>query len=246
MPEKGNTIKILGIDFYNGSVTGVIDRLQSGGLLVVPSAPGLVTIPDDSDYYESLLGADIVIPDSGYMSLLWNLFHKEKINRISGLEFLIAFLNTKQTNNLLLVDPSQNEAESNINYLNSVGFQITPSASYLAPFYNKKGAIADQTLLDLIDRAKPKYVIINLGGGIQEKLGAYLRKNLSYKPGIICTGAAIAFLTGNQANIPAWADKLSLGWLIRCIENPNLYIPRYAKSFKLIVLMLRFGKNSPI
>ena len=37
------------------------------------------------------------------------------------------------------------------------------------------------------------YILINLGSGIQEPLGLYLNENLNFKPGIICTGAAIAF-----------------------------------------------------
>jgi UDP-N-acetyl-D-mannosaminuronic acid transferase (WecB/TagA/CpsF family) len=49
--------------------------------------------------------------------------------------------------------------------------------------------------------------------GVQERLGYALRKQLSYKPAILCLGAAIAFLSGGQANIPNWADRLMLGWL---------------------------------
>ncbi len=50
---------------------------------------------------------------------------------------------------------------------------------------------------------------------MQERLGYALRKQLSYKPAILCLGAAIAFLSGGQANIPNWADRLMLGWLFR-------------------------------
>ena len=109
-----------------------------------------------------------------------------------------------------------------------------------------KSNIIDPELLAFIEKKKPAYVLINLGGGTQEKLGAYLKKHLSYKPAIICTGAAIAFLTGRQASIPEWADRLFLGWLFRCIEKPKLYIPRYFKAFKLLGLMIQYGKRSPV
>ena len=58
-------------------------------------------------------------------------------------------------------------------------------------------------------------MIINLGGGVQEKLGLYLKRNLNHETKIICTGAAIAFLTGLQANIPNIVDKIYMGWLWR-------------------------------
>ena len=90
------TLKILGIDFINGSAADVVDILKNGGLLVVPAAPALINIKKDPDYYNALLSADVVIPDSGYMALLWNMLHRKKIKRISGLEFLINFFNDKE------------------------------------------------------------------------------------------------------------------------------------------------------
>jgi UDP-N-acetyl-D-mannosaminuronic acid transferase (WecB/TagA/CpsF family) len=237
------TINILGINFFNGSVREVVEQVKRGGLLVVPAAPALSTIKTDPAYYQSLIDADIVIPDSGYMSLLWNATNRSKINRISGLEFLVAFLADKGVQasaDLMLVDPRKKEAHLNLEYLRKQGFAIPKEASYIAPMYDTKKQVEDAALLQLVKERKPKYIIINLGGGTQEKLGAYLRNNLDYTPGIICTGAAIAFLTGQQANIPMWADKFCMGWLFRCFEKPAQFIPRYLKAFKLAKVMIKY------
>lgn len=121
------------------------------------------------------------------MTLIWNLFHKQKINRISGLEFLKKFVDdqeVKATDQILLVDPQPKEAKANYHYLRSKGFNLPEGSSYLAPFYDKSNII-DPVLLAVAEERKPKYIIINLGGGTQEKLGAYLKNNLSYKPAII-------------------------------------------------------------
>jgi len=48
---------------------------------------------------------------------------------------------------------------------------------------------------------------------------------------------AIAFLTGDQAKIPNFIDKLYLGWLFRIIFNPRLYFLRYFNSFKLLFMV---------
>lgn len=243
-----DTIKVLGINFINSSAQNVVDILKNGGLLVVPAAPALINIKKDTDYYNALCNADVVIPDSGYMALLWNAFHRKKIKRISGLEFLVSFFGdaqVKKTSDILLVDPQPNEAQHNLNYLRKEGFNLPDDASYLAPMY-KKDIVEDVELLKIIEQKKPKYIIINLGGGTQEKLGAYLKTHLSYKPAIICTGAAIAFLTGQQASIPTWGDKLFLGWLFRCIQNPKVYVPRYFKAFQLAAFMFRYGQQQPL
>ena len=77
-------------------------------------------------------------------------------------------------------------------------------------------------------------LLINLGGGIQEILGSYIKDNLNYKPLIICSGAAISYFTKQQAPINNVFDTLYLGWLIRCIFNPKIFIPRYLSAFKLV------------
>ena len=59
-------------------------------------------------------------------------------------------------------------------------------------------------------------------------------KNLNYKPVIICTGAAIAFLTKRQAPINIYVDKFYMGWLMRIIYNPKIFLYRTLRSVKLI------------
>lgn len=243
---KNKPVKILGIDFFNGKAKEVVIALKKGGLLVVPSGPGLATIKNDTTYYKSLKSADLVIPDSGYMTLLWNATHQNKVNRISGLEFLNTFFqdqDVKEECNLFLVNPRKREADANLAYLKNQGFKLKEDCSYIAPYY-PKNKIEDENLLKILENKKPKYIVINLGGGVQEILGAYLKKNLSYTPAIICTGAAIAFLTGQQAPVPTWADKLFLGWLVRCIDKPKQFVPRYLNAFKLMLVMLQYKGNT--
>lgn len=241
------TVKILGIDFFNGNVKDVVNALKSGGFMVVPSGPGLKTIREEPTYYKSLRYADIAIADSGYMALIWNLFNTQKVNRISGLEFLKVFFTDRdvQKSKFVLADPSPADSETNRNYLNNLGFSIEAENSHVAPMY-AKGNIVDPGLLAKIEQQRPDYVLLNIGGGTQEILGAYLRKNLSYKPAIICTGAAIAFLTGRQAEVPMWADKFYLGWLVRCLYKPKVFIPRYFDAFPLFLLLVKYGKRAPV
>jgi hypothetical protein len=84
-----------------------------------------------------------------------------------------------------------------------------------------------------------------IGGGVQEKLGAWLLSGLDYTPAVQCTGAAIGFLSGEQANIPVWADQCRLGWLFRCLDEPGKFIPRYWEARKLLSLMLQYHGRLP-
>jgi len=240
-----NSVQILGINFYNGKVDDVFTILsKNGGLLTVPAAPALVTIKTDTAYYNSLLQSDVVIPDSGFMVLIWNTFFNGKLKKISGLEFINYFISQSKIVNegkLFLINPTDIDGQINTKYLNQCNFNIDLSCNYTAPFY--KTAISDEVLLAKIQEHKPLWILINIGGGTQEKLGLYLKENLSYKPAILCTGAAIAFKTGRQGKMPSWMDHIYLGWLHRCISNPKTFVPRYLKGFKLFKMMFQYKKT---
>ena len=82
-------------------------------------------------------------------------------------------------------------------------------------------------------------MIINIGGGTQEQLGIYIKNNIKYKLSIICTGAAIAFLTKRQAPINDFVDKIYLGWLWRIIYDPKRFFFRTMSSLGLIKIFFR-------
>ena len=239
------TIQILGIQFFKGKTEEVFTFLKNkGGLLTVPAAPALVTIAHDKDYYDALLESDIVIPDSGYMILIWNTFFKNKINKISGLEFINFFvenIHKFKDDTFFLVNPSDVDGKINKDFLTGKGLKLEEKDIYTAPFYN--GNVNDFHLLSLIESQKPKWVFINIGGGTQEKLGLFLKNKLSYSPAILCTGAALAFKTGRQVNMPSWVDYIYMGWLLRCISNPKVFIPRYFSGFKLLNMILIYKSN---
>jgi UDP-N-acetyl-D-mannosaminuronic acid transferase (WecB/TagA/CpsF family) len=234
------TIKILGIPFVDGDSTQVFNYLKiNGGLLTVPAAPGLANISKDKEYYQSLLKSDIVIPDSGFMVLVWNILNKNKINKISGLNFINFFISLAEKikdDKIFLINPSQIDNDFNLSYLNTKGLGFING--YVAPFYGNE--VEDTILLLMIEEFKPRWILINIGGGTQEKLGLYLKNKLSYKPAILCTGAAIAFKTGRQAKIPVWVDNFYLGWLSRCLFKPTLYIPRYIKAFGVVKYIIKY------
>ena len=96
----------------------------------------------------------------------------------------------------------------------------------------------DKKLLDIIKKKKPDYILTNIGGGVQEVLGLYLKKNLKYKSTILCTGAAISFFTGDQAPINSFIDKYYLGWFVRLIFNPYIFFRKYMIGLKLIPMVL--------
>lgn len=240
------SVRILGIDFFVGEARQAVDRMLRGGLLVVPAAPALKDVETNREYRDALLHADLAITDSAFMVMVWNYLQKDSIRRLSGLEYLRELLTrneVREPGNCLWIMASETSAKRNLSWLAQQGLQAPPEHVYIAPIFRER--VHDPQLLERIERLHPRNVIVTLGGGTQERLGLYLKNNLSYLPGIHCIGAAIAFLSGDQVFIPEWADRLYLGWLFRTLSEPRRYFPRYWNARKLYALISRYRDQMP-
>ncbi len=238
--------RILGVEFFGGSAQEAIARMRHGGLLVVPAAPALKDLATNADYRESLLNADLAITDSAYMVLIWNLIAGDRLRRLSGLEYLRELLlerDIRTPGNTLWIMASPKSAKLNLAWLASQGIEVPEENIYMAPMYGKQ--IDDPVLIGKLTRLRPHHVVVTVGGGTQERLGLYMKRNLDYLPAIHCIGAAIAFLSGDQVHIPVFADKFYLGWLYRCISEPKRYAPRYWEARKLFGLMIKYRSELP-
>ena len=245
--DKGRTeTKILGIDFFSGTVAEAVERMRRGGLLVVPAAPALKDVETNPHYREALLEADMALPDSAFMVMIWNRLQGDRIPRISGLEYLRELLlhpDVRRPGNTVWIMANEASAQRNLSWLAGQGIEVPEECVYTAPIYGAR--IEDKKLLEKIEQIRPQHIVITVGGGTQERLGLYLKRNLSFLPAIHCIGAAIAFLSGDQVYIPVWADRFYLGWFFRSASEPKRFVPRYWDARKLLKLMLRYRDRLP-
>jgi UDP-N-acetyl-D-mannosaminuronic acid transferase (WecB/TagA/CpsF family) len=261
-----STKRVLGIDFFHGTANEVMAYVcRHGGMVVAPGAPSMVALQDDPDYRRAILDADVAIADSGWMVLFWKLLRGEQLTRISGLAFfkaLLASADAREPRYLFWVLPSETAKLKTIGFAQNAEYPTTEDDCYVAPDYKGSshgsvtyGAakreyeptypVTDPDLLAIIQRRRPKHIIIAIGGGTQDKLGSYLKRHLLYDPGIYCIGAAPGFITGDQVAIPSWADRASLGWLFRLFAQPRTFVPRLWKARRLPFLILRYGREMP-
>ena len=208
------------IRFNNIDVRNFDKCITKKGLFVFPAGPGLASIQKSNEYYKSIQKADLVFFDSGFFVLLLKIFKNVKVKKFSGYKFLGLFFEF---------------SKSNKSFLKNLG--LKKIHNYIAPKYNSS-ELADKKLLSLINKVKPNFILINIGGGTQEVLGLYLKKKLKFKPTILCTGAAISFFTKDQAPINNFIDKYYLGWLLRLIFNPLIFFKRYIFGLKLIPMVI--------
>ena len=207
------------------------------GLFVFPAGPALASVEKSKEYYKSIQNADFVFFDSGLFVLLLRIFKNIKVKKFSGYKFLNLFFNYLKKNNkksVFCIDPNLSFSRSNKRYLKNLG--LTKTYNYIAPKYDLN-RLFDKKLLKVIRKVKPNFIISNIGGGTQEVLGLYLKRNLKFRTTILCTGGAISFFTGDQAPINSFIDNFYLGWLVRLVFNPIIFFKRYLSGLKLIPMV---------
>jgi N-acetylglucosaminyldiphosphoundecaprenol N-acetyl-beta-D-mannosaminyltransferase len=234
-------LRFLGITFWNGSAEDLLFKAdREGGLLTVPSAPSLAQMQTDPLLAGSYQNSDFAVVDGGYVALILRFVFGKRIKRISGLQILQKLTSPAHSHvvpmekrTILWVVPNGEEQNAVRNYLLEGGFDLNRQHFYHAPIYRTDADYSDGVFFSEIQKIRPDWVVLCIGGGRQEKLGWYCRTRfdeLERKPVILCTGGAICFLTGTQANIPTWADRLYLGWLLRVVQNPRTFFPRYFRA----------------
>jgi N-acetylglucosaminyldiphosphoundecaprenol N-acetyl-beta-D-mannosaminyltransferase len=248
------TKTFLGIQFWNSTVSHLLCAVDAGGgLLTVPSAPSLAQTRRDESLMLAYQASDWAVVDGGYVALVLRFCFGRSLPRISGLQILQRLIGEKSARaipfdqrRVLWVVPSYAEKERIDYYLENEGFRRELRFWYVAPYYRQEEDFQDAALAAKVKEVQADWIILCIAGGKQEKLGLYLRrqtlsaedltpqnKNHSLSnmrpngPVILCTGGAVAFLTGGQANIPTWADRLYLGWFFRVCQSPKVFLPRY-------------------
>ena len=208
------------------------------GLFVFPAGPALATIEKSKKYHQSIRHADLVFFDSGFFVLLLRFFKNINVQKFSGFKFLnlfFSYLKENKEKKVFCIDPNSKFSRSNKLFLRKMG--IKKIYNYLAPNY-KIDNISDKKLLNLIKKIKPDFILTNISGGKQEILGLYLKKNLKINTTILCTGAAFSFFTKDQAPINNLIDELYLGWFVRLIFSPSIFLRKYVYGLKLIPMVV--------
>lgn len=243
-----NKIKsFLGINFWNGNATELLKSADAqGGLFTVPSAPSLAQMRTDPALMTAYQASDWAVVDGGYVALILRFCLGRNLPRISGLQVLQRLVGDKHKRaipfherKILWVVPNEMEKERIDVFLTKEGFPKESQQWYLAPFYRTAADFQDAALVSMVASSNPDWIVLCIAGGKQEKVGHFLRSRIHALPAkpamtsrpngpvILCTGGAIAFLSGGQVSIPTWADRLYLGWFLRVCQSPRLFLPRY-------------------
>ena len=175
--------QILGIQFFNGDVEEAVGlMLQRGGLLVAPSGTCFARLRADKIYRRAVIAADLAIADSGLMVVLWRLFRRERVQRISGLKYLkhlLGGLKGEGKRTVLWVLPTKRAEQKFLDWSRGAAFPIMSENWYVAPRYGVEVAGIAERLRDpscrrSSDQASGCLATRLQGGAIRGRVCAFL------------------------------------------------------------------------
>ena len=100
-----------------------------------------------------------------------------------------------------------------------------------------KDSIADDFLVEAVNKAKPDVLFVALGHPHQEK---WIFHNLDKLPSVklaVGIGGSLDFLSGKHRRAPQWLRQINLEWLYRLVQEPRRYhrIKRAVHEFPKLV-----------
>lgn len=85
-------------------------------------------------------------------------------------------------------------------------------------------------VIELIEKQKPNYIFLAVGSPRQEILADMLRAKKVSSGVILCIGASILFIVGDERRAPLILQNLHLEWFYRLIRDPKRLASRYIKN----------------
>lgn len=215
-------------------------------ILVTPNAGHLKNININNEISDIYSNADLSLIDGWPIALAARIASGQKVERVTGSDLLPNLFN--ELNRDIRVGIIGGNDKSKIrNTLEekypNLNLQIIDTSQWSTSVYDVR------QLRELVQHNALSIILLCLGHPKQEILAKRL-ENYDWagaRPDwIMCVGATIDFLIGEQKRAPKILQIVGLEWMFRLITKPHKFLSRYSSaiipSIKLIMTAFRMRK----
>jgi N-acetylglucosaminyldiphosphoundecaprenol N-acetyl-beta-D-mannosaminyltransferase len=215
-------------------------------IMVTPNAGHLTNILDNPELSEIYSTAELSLIDGWPIAVATKNASKLKITRVTGSDLLPELFSQLTKDVRVGIIGGNDESlirQSLESRFPDLNIQIIDTSQWTNSVYDIR------RLRELVQYNALSIVLLCLGHPKQELLAKEL-KNYDWagsRPDwIMCVGATIDFLIGEQKRAPKAFQKIGLEWFYRLVTNPKKFTQRYLKavipSLKLIFKSFRMRK----
>jgi N-acetylglucosaminyldiphosphoundecaprenol N-acetyl-beta-D-mannosaminyltransferase len=234
MTARPGRIRLLDLELDRiteaGAIATILAALESGrgGAVATPNLDHLQQLSRRPELAELVEQADLVVADG--MPLVWasRLQRSPLPERVAGSD-LVWSLTAEAAlrgRSVFLLGGAPGACEAAEARLRAVYPGARFAGHYCPPFGFEREEREIDRIRDLLVSARPDIVYVALGFPKQERLIAYLRREL---PSVwfLGVGFSLSFVAGHTARAPLWMSRLGLEWLHRLSRDPRRLAKRY-------------------
>jgi N-acetylglucosaminyldiphosphoundecaprenol N-acetyl-beta-D-mannosaminyltransferase len=212
-------------------------------IMVTPNAGHLTNIFDNPELSEIYSTAELSLIDGWPIAVAAKNASKLKITRVTGSDLLPELFSQLTKDVRVGIIGGNDESlirQSLESRFPDLNIQVIDTSQWTNSVYDIR------RLRELVQYNALSIVLLCLGHPKQELLAKEL-KNYDWagsRPDwIMCVGATIDFLTGEQKRAPRFFQKIGLEWFFRLITNPKKLTQRYLNAVipSLRLILKSFG-----
>lgn len=92
-------------------------------------------------------------------------------------------------------------------------------------------AVEVSKAIEFISEAKANFIFLAVGSPRQEVLAQKLKDKNTTDSVVLCVGASILFIVGDEKRAPIWIQKMHCEWMYRMFQDPKRLLARYFGNF---------------
>ena len=123
--------------------------------------------------------------------------------------------------------PDENQTEANRDWISKTFGQSCQIHRFIAP--NTRKRVGYRSIPACSNEEQTEFIFIQVGGGVQERLGLFLKKFITHPVSFVLDH--LAFLSGEQT---IYDGQIPPRLVLRCVHRPKILFPRYLKAFRLV------------
>lgn len=239
----------LTLDTYD--VKGFIRRVHGLGATVLayavtPNVDHLIRLHDDPDFRLTYGAADFVLLDSRVLAKLIRWTRRKSVPVCPGSDLVAELFGTeiKPSDPIVVLGGSDSQAQRlrekfcllDLRHFNPpMGFVHRPEE-------------LERAVRFIEDQSPFRFCFLAVGSPQQEKVAYVLKQRDRARGLVLCVGASINFVTGEERRAPKWVQKLSFEWAYRLFRDPRRMASRYLVRgprvfgiFREVSVVLRAG-----
>ena len=189
-------------------------------VLAFINAHAMNSVAENKQFFDALMGADVVVRDGIGMSLLMQLLNQPPGLNLNGTDLIpkvLARCNGRPISLFGTRDPWLGQAQQ------AVRSRLAPDS----PCVTAHGFLELSDYIKLAAKHRPSVIVLGMGMPKQEEVAVALRAALGFSCLIICGGAIIDFLGGKVPRAPNWMRRAGLEWAFRLGREPARLWRRY-------------------